>query len=50
MILTTIEEDLGDKYKDDMANAWNKITTFIMLKLLEGMEMNRSRRNTLHTS
>ena len=47
VILVTFEEDLGKKLTYEMETAWNKITTFIMVKLIEGMSQAKQQRNVL---
>ena len=47
VILVTFEEDLGKKLTYEMEVAWNKITTFIMVKLIEGMPQAKQQRNVL---
>ena len=50
VILVTFEEDLGKKHTYEMEVAWNKIITFIMVKLIEGMSQAKQQRNTLTPS
>ena len=47
VILVTFEEDLGKKLTYEMEVAWKKITTFIMVKLIEGMSQAKQQRNVL---